>query len=67
MKNSKLGNINNLLHTNWTPGKGDFVKENSLEESRQFKKRQAKQNLIIGSLIAAIIVVFLTAVVLLSV
>ena len=67
MKTPKLENINSFLHTNWTPGKGDFVKENSLEESRQFKKRQAKHNMLVGSLIAVIIVVFVAAVVLLSV
>jgi len=55
-----------LLHTDWRPENGDFIKENSLQDSEQFKNRIRKHNIIAVSLAISIIIVFLTAIVILS-
>ncbi len=66
MRNLNLENFSSLLHTDWNPEKGDFVKENSLQDSAQFNSRIRKHNIIIASLISAIVIVFVGAIVLLS-
>ncbi len=67
MKNSNFENFSSLLHTDWHPEKGDFVKENSLSDSAQFNKRLRNHNILVGSLIGGIILIFVVAIVLLSV
>jgi|GEM_PF-3091551 len=66
MKNSNFENFSSLLHTDWHPDKGDFVKENSLQDSEQFKNRMRKYNILAVSLTISIIVVFVAAIVILS-
>ncbi len=66
MKNLDLGKFSSLLHTDWHPEKGDFVKENSLSDSAQFNKKVRNRNIFIGSLISGIIIVFILAIVILS-
>ncbi len=67
MKNSNFENFSSLLHTDWHPEKGDFVKENSLSDSAQFNKRLRNHNILVSSLIVGIVLIFLAAIVLLSV
>ncbi|MBU0473175.1 MAG: hypothetical protein KKF62_03310 [Bacteroidetes bacterium] len=67
MKSSNLNNFSSLLHTDWNPEKGDFVKENSLQDSAQFKDRLRKHNIIAVSLGIVILVIFVAAIVFLSV
>jgi uncharacterized ion transporter superfamily protein YfcC len=66
MKNIKIDNFSSLLHTDWHPEKGDFVKENSLQDSAQFNNRIKKHNILAISLVVAIIVVFSVAIVVVS-
>lgn len=66
MKNSNLGSFNSLLHTDWHPEKGDFSKENSLNDSAQFNDRLRKHNILAISLAVSIIIVFAAAIVFLS-
>ena len=66
MKSSKFENFSSLLHTDWHPDKGDFVKENSLQDSAQFNSRIKKHNIMVGSLIAAIVLVFIGAILVFS-
>lgn len=66
MKNSNFENFNSLLHTDWHPEQGDFVKENSLQDSEQFKNRMRQYNILAVSLTISIIVVFVAAIVILS-
>ncbi len=67
MKNSNLEKFSSLLHTDWHPEKGDFIKENSLSDSAQFNKRLRNRNLLVGSLIGGIVLVFIIALLVLSV
>ena len=67
MKNSNLDKFTSLLHTDWHPEKGDFIKENSLNDSAQFNKRLRNRNIMVGSLIGGIILVFIIAILVLSV
>jgi hypothetical protein len=67
MKHSNFENFNSLLHTDWNPQKGDFVKENSLNDSAQFQDRMKKYNLLVGSLTALIVIVLITAIILFSI
>ncbi len=66
MKSPNFENFSSLLHTDWHPDKGDFVKENSLQESEQFKNRMRQYNILAVSLTISIIVVFVAAIVILS-
>ena len=66
MKSTELKNFSSLLHTEWRPEKGDFIKENSLQDSAQFNNRIKKHNILAASLFVAIIVVFAAAIVILS-
>ena len=66
MKSPNFENFSSLLHTDWHPDKGDFVKENSLQDSEQFKNRMRKYNILAVSLTISIIVVFVAAIVILS-
>ena len=67
MKHSNFENFNSLLHTDWNPEKGDFIKENSLNDSAIFQDKMKKHNLLAGSLVVAIVVVFIIALVVLSI
>ena len=66
MKSSNFEKFSSLLHTDWHPEKGDFVKENSLRDSAQFNQRIRKHNITVISLIVFIAVVFIAAIVILS-
>ncbi len=66
MKNSNFEHFSSLLHTDWHPEKGDFVKENSLNDSAQFNKRLRNHNILIGALIGGIILIFVAAILFLS-
>lgn len=66
MKDLNFKEFSTLLHTDWHPKKGDFVKEHSLNDSAQFKERMRKRNIIIGSLVAGIMLVFAIAIIVLS-
>jgi len=67
MKNSNFENFNSLLHTDWHPDKGDFIKENSLQDSEQFKVRMKKHNIIAISLAISIVIVFIASIIILSI
>ena len=67
MKTSNFENFSSLLHTDWHPEKGDFVKNNSLNDSAQLRKRIQKHNIVVGSLIATIFVVLIGAVIFFSI
>ena len=66
MKSSNFENFSSLLHTDWHPEKGDFVKENSLKDSAQFNQRIRKHNITAISLSVLILLVFVAAIVILS-
>ena len=66
MKTSNFENFSSLLHTDWHPEKGDFVKENSLRDSAQFNQRIRKHNITVISLSVLIAIVFIAALVILS-
>jgi uncharacterized membrane protein YvbJ len=67
MKNSNFENFSSLLHTDWHPEKGDFIKDNSLNDSAQLRKKIQKHNILVGSLVAVIFVVLIGAVILFSI
>jgi len=56
-----------LLHTDWRPENGDFIKENSLQDSEQFKNRIRKHNIIAVSLAISIVIVFIASIIILSI
>lgn len=66
MKSSNFENFSSLLHTDWHPEKGDFIKENSLRDSAQFNQRIRKHNITVISLSVLIVIVFIAAIVVLS-
>lgn len=66
MKSSNFENFSSLLHTDWHPDKGDFIKENSLRDSAQFNQRIKKHNILAISLAAFIVVVFVAAIIFVS-
>ena len=66
MKSPNFENFSSLLHTDWHPEKGDFVKENSLKDSAQFNQRIRKHNITAIALTLLIGVVFVAAIVILS-
>ncbi len=66
MKSTNFENFSSLLHTDWHPEKGDFVKENSLRDSAQFNSRIKKHNILAISLTALIVVVFAATIVIFS-
>lgn len=62
--NSK--NFSILLHTDWHPGKGDSVKENSIIDSALFNKRIRIHKILTISLTVSIIVIFISAIIFIS-
>jgi hypothetical protein len=66
MKSPNFENFSSLLHTDWHPEKGDFVKENSLKDSAQFNQRIKNHNITAISLTALIAVVFTATIIFLS-
>ncbi len=66
MKTSNFEKFSSLLHTDWHPGKGDFIKENSLKDSAQFNQRIRKHTTLAISLTAFIVVIFVVAIVFVS-
>ncbi|PIQ08979.1 MAG: hypothetical protein COW71_08860 [Ignavibacteriales bacterium CG18_big_fil_WC_8_21_14_2_50_31_20] len=67
MKSSNFENFSSLLHTDWRPENGDFIKENSLQDSEQFKNRIRKHNIIAVSLAISIVIVFIASIIILSI
>jgi len=66
MKSSNFENFSSLLHTDWHPEKGDFVKENSINDSTQFNDRLRKHNITVISLSVLIVLIFGAAIIILS-
>ena len=66
MKSPNFENFSSLLHTDWHPEKGDFVKENSLKDSALFNQRIRKHNITAIALTVLIGVVFIAAIIILS-
>ena len=66
MKTSNFEKFSSLLHTDWHPEKGDFIKENSINDSTQFNDRLRKHNFTVISLSVLIAIIFITAIVILS-
>ena len=66
MKNSNFENFSSLLHTDWHPEKGDFSKENSLKDSAQFNDRLREHNILAISLGIGIVIIFVAAIIFLS-
>jgi len=66
MKNSNFEKHSSLLHTDWHPEHGDFPKENSLNDSAQFNDRLKKHNILSISLGVGILVLFVAAIIFLS-
>ena len=67
MKSPNFENFSSLLHTDWHPEKGDFVKENSLKDSALFNKRIRKHNITAITLSILIGVLFIAAIIFLSI
>jgi len=66
MKTSNFENFSSLLHTDWHPEKGDFIKENSINDSTLFNDRLRKHNVTVISLSVFIAIVFIATIVILS-
>ncbi|MCF6269299.1 MAG: hypothetical protein L3J41_06305 [Melioribacteraceae bacterium] len=66
MRTSNFEKFSSLLHTDWHPEKGDFIKENSLRDSAQFNQRIRKHTILAISLTAFIAVVFVAAIIFVS-
>jgi len=48
--------MDNSIMTDWHPGKGDYVKQNAMEDSKRRKKSEFRTVLIISGLLISIIV-----------
>ncbi|MEN8192488.1 MAG: hypothetical protein ABFS12_06695 [Bacteroidota bacterium] len=66
MKNLDISTINSLFQTNWHPNQGDFVKENSIKDGEVLQDQLKKHRIKVWFLWGTIIIVFITAMVVLS-
>ena len=67
MKSSNFENFSSLLHTDWHPEKGDFVKNNSLNDSALLRKKIQTHNVVVSSLIVVLLTVLIGAIIFFSI
>lgn len=67
MNKLEFSALNSLFHTDWNPGKGDFVKENSMKDGEIMESRLRKHKITVWLLSIIIVISFAASIAFLSV
>ncbi len=66
MKKTDISTLNNLFQTDWHPTKGDYVKENTIEDGNLMEDQLRKHRMTVWSLWGLIIGLFIVSMIILS-